>query len=69
MMVFTMIRPNPLTNLDHGVKGGWVSGFGEERKVKDRGGTRGAEWREENPSDALLVRRGEENRRWNVERK
>ena len=54
------------------VKGGWVSGFGEERKAWERieAGQRERKWREENPhadANEMFARYEEKFRKWNIE--
>ena len=54
------------------VKGGWVSGFGDERKAWARieAGQRERKWREANPhadANEMFERYEEKFRRWNIE--
>ena len=53
------------------VKGGWVSGFGDERGRGEReAGQRERKWREEKPhadANEMFERYEEKFRRWNVE--
>ena len=72
-MVSTTIRANPPDeDMPMVVKGGWVSGFGEERKAWERieAGQRERKWREENPhadANEMFERYEEKFRRWNIE--
>ena len=54
------------------VKGGWVSGFGDERRAWERieAGQRERKWREENPhadANEMFERYEEKFRKWNME--